>query len=168
MSPRPQSAPFTPETARKRPASPRTLGTARSSGGWRSPIPRQPVAQSRRVHRGSAGKSTRSPAQMAPRTRLSPHQGALRGFARTGWRCASHMNGATIPAIGSAVTGTKLGVPTPRADAPAHREHQRSADRRDRPQVHWPLGRRPDRSFPGLSELGPEARASSGFPRKRE
>jgi hypothetical protein len=37
------------------------------------------------------------------------------GFARTGWRCGSPMNGETIPAIGSAATATKTGSSTPRA-----------------------------------------------------
>ena len=38
-------------------------------------------------------------------------------------------------------------------DAPAHRQHQRSADREAERKYHWPLGRRPD-DHPGLSELG--------------
>jgi uncharacterized protein len=38
-------------------------------------------------------------------------------------------------------------------EAPAHRQHQRSADRRDRPQVPLAGGPRSD-DHPGLSELG--------------
>ena len=78
--------------------------------------------------------------QVAARARLSADQGAL-GLPRQSDRRALRLRMARRQRqLVSQLRQRELGVRRARADAPAHRQHQRSADRRADRKYHWPLG----------------------------
>ena len=97
--PRSSSAALHARERRAKGGHPRTLGTPAILSGWRSPIPRTAVG-------AIASSSSRvGPAIIAFLQRKWARELDIAssrssgGLARTGWRCASHMIGATIPAM---------------------------------------------------------------------
>jgi nuclear transport factor 2 (NTF2) superfamily protein len=114
MSPRPPLPPFTPETAAQK--------ARMAEDAWNSRDPqRVALAYSEDSRwRNRVEFIEGRPAIIAFLQRKWARELDYRlikelwGFARTGWRCASHMNGATIPAIGFAATATKTGSSTRR------------------------------------------------------
>ena len=93
----------------------RMPGTAATRNVWRSLTPRTVPGE---IESNSSRDGPRSSRSSSANGRVSSTIVSSRrsgGFARTGRRCGSPMNGETIAAIGSAAMATKTGSSTPRA-----------------------------------------------------